>query len=49
MDECLRDDYKLRMVEWEREQRLRISQKKIDELKAAESIQTLNTGQTHKH
>jgi len=36
-------------LEWERERRLRISQKKIDELKAAESIQTLITGQTYKH
>ncbi|XP_023345884.1 NADH dehydrogenase [ubiquinone] 1 beta subcomplex subunit 7 [Eurytemora carolleeae] len=38
VDECLREDYKLRMMEWERERRLRIRQKKIDELEAAESL-----------
>uniref|UniRef100_A0A1S6GLE7 NADH dehydrogenase [ubiquinone] 1 beta subcomplex subunit 7 n=1 Tax=Pseudodiaptomus poplesia TaxID=213370 RepID=A0A1S6GLE7_9MAXI len=32
---CLEEDYKLRMMEWERERRLRIRQKRMDAKKAA--------------
>eukprot|EP00088_Acartia_fossae_P018190 TRINITY_DN20479_c0_g1_i1.p1 TRINITY_DN20479_c0_g1~~TRINITY_DN20479_c0_g1_i1.p1 ORF type:complete len:130 (+),score=14.38 TRINITY_DN20479_c0_g1_i1:32-421(+) len=38
VDECLHQDYIIRMKEWERERRLRIRQKKIDAANAAEDM-----------
>eukprot|EP00088_Acartia_fossae_P050026 TRINITY_DN556_c0_g1_i1.p1 TRINITY_DN556_c0_g1~~TRINITY_DN556_c0_g1_i1.p1 ORF type:complete len:132 (-),score=21.96 TRINITY_DN556_c0_g1_i1:153-548(-) len=39
---CLQEDYVFRMKEWERERRLRIRQKKIDEANAAAAAEELD-------
>ena len=38
VDHCLRDDYRLRMMEYERERRLRQRAKRIDAAGAAEDM-----------
>jgi len=38
VDHCLTQDYKIRMMEWERERRLRIRQKKIDAMNLSEEV-----------